>query len=143
MLDSDFDRIVTLLDLFFSFSSLARSENILLGHSNGERASEHSLILAIYTRTAGVYWLLGGGFLAIFWLYSRSREEMGMGEKFRRALRRYMQRIRTFSTHQLHSHTPYVTYESSVTGKNKRLSYMQSVRLQRDRLTTTYLDDLN
>lgn len=82
VLDSDFDRIVTLLDLFFSFSSPARSENILLGHSNGERASEHSLILAIYTRTAGVYWFLGGGFLAIFWLYSRSREEMGMGEKF-------------------------------------------------------------
>lgn len=82
VLDSDFDRIVTLLDLFSSFSSPARSENILLGHSNDERASEHSLILAIYTRTAGVYWFLGGGFLAIFWLYSRSREEMGMGEKF-------------------------------------------------------------
>lgn len=134
MLDSDFDRIVTLLDLFFSFSSPARSENILLGHSNGERASEHSLILAIYTRTAGVYWLLGGG----FWPSSGSilalGKKWGWARSSAHALRRYMQRI---------SHTPYVTYESSVTGKNKRLSYMQSVRLQRDRLTTTYLDDLN
>ena len=68
--------------LFF-FSPPARSENILLGHSKGERASEHSLVLAIYTHAPQAFidfW--AGAFLAVFWLYSRSREETGMGEKF-------------------------------------------------------------